>query len=123
MVKEAPKTIASFARNRLRARLLSVGFTHDPKPIKVRVVTIVNEAPKTIASFARNRLRARLLSVGLRDRETQNIGMWSYVGADHVARWEEAGRWHSDQCVFAMKNGEPTAATHVWETDSRGPRF
>jgi hypothetical protein len=81
MVNEAPKTIASFARNRLRAVrawLLSLGLcergtqnisidTHDLKPIltEVRVLKMVNEAPKTIASFARNRLRAWLLSVRL----------------------------------------------------------
>jgi hypothetical protein len=66
MVNEAPQTIASFARNRLRARLLSVGLcdrgpqnipidTHDLKFIltRVRVLKIVNEAPTTRAATVR----------------------------------------------------------------------
>ena len=56
---------------------------------------MVNEAPKTIASFARNRLCARLLSVGL--REVFECGLT--LVQDHVARVEEAARWHSDQSV------------------------
>jgi len=79
MVNEAPKTIASFARNRLCARLLSVGLREvigglfccykslQTFVTEVRVVGMVNEAPKTIVSFARNRKCARLLSVGLRE--------------------------------------------------------
>jgi len=87
MANEAPETIASFARNRLRARLkcrwsyvreerevFKFGMTlatllrhryirsNDLKHnlTEVRLLKMVNEAPETMASFARNWLSARL---------------------------------------------------------------
>jgi hypothetical protein len=106
MVNEAPKTIASFARNRLRARLLFLGLCERetlhfcwytwPIPIltEARVLEMVNEASKTIASFAPNRLRARLMSVGLFERGTRHFCWYTWPKTySNRSPCPENGQW------------------------------